>query len=154
MKRCHAKYMTFGTINKNKVSINSTIAVLNHIIPMFSLNCRDVLDSKLWISSDCRTVWNIAWAIYCWQEHQEKIYNIRFIQSIGGLFHLLKNALNTIMHADNGASGNPRSMGWVAGILCCKPVATDVKYFHRSNDFFEYLLDTHILACFMYVIKA
>jgi hypothetical protein len=149
-----ADYMTFPAIDQNEASINGTIAILKQIIDMLGLNSRDVLDSVLWISGDYLRVRNIARAIYRRQEHRERIHNFSFIEPIAGLFHLQMNALKMIMHAFDGAGGNPGSLRRFAALLRRKTVGKDVKDFHGSNEFFNHVLDAHILACLMKEIKA
>jgi len=111
-----ADYMTFPTIDKNKVSINGTIAILKQIMDMLGLNSRDVLDSVLWISGGYLIVCNIAMAIYRRQEHRERIHNFSFIERTAGLFHLQMNAWNMIMHAFDGAGGDPGSLRQFAAL--------------------------------------
>jgi hypothetical protein len=121
---------------------------------MLGLNSRDILDSVLWISGDYLTVRNIARAIYHQQEDRERIHNFSFFEPIAGLFHLHMNARKMIMHAFDGAGGDPGSQRRFAALLRRKRVGKDGKDFHGSNEFFNHLLDAHILACLMKEIKA
>jgi len=152
-KNC-TDYITFPTIDKNRVSINGTIAILKQIINILSWNYTDVMDSGLWICDDRFTVCNIAWALYCWQEHQERTHNFSFTEPIAGLFHLQMNVPKMIMYAFDGAARNPWSLRQFAELFCHKTAEKDDEDFHKSNEFFNHVLDVHILACLMNKIKA
>jgi len=64
------------------------------------------------------------------------------------------NALKMIMHAFDGVGGDPGSLRQFAALLHCQTVEKDVKDFHQRTEFFNQVLDVHILSFLMMEIKA
>lgn len=57
------------------------------------------------------------------------------------------------MHGLNHTGGDSSSLRQYAAVMYCKAVGKNVKDFHGSNEFCNYILDVHILACLMQEIE-
>jgi len=64
------------------------------------------------------------------------------------------NALKVFMHAFDGVGREPGSLRGLASQLWRKTVRNNVNDSHGTNEFFDHVLDAHILTCIMKEIQA
>lgn len=147
--KARADYLTFPTLDIDEASIDGTIDLLQRLVDILGLDEQMVRDNVIWLSGDYLTVRNVARAIRRRVEHIQRIHNFGFIEPIAGLFHLQMNVLKMLMDTFEGACGEPGSLSTFLAILRRKGISKEIKDFHACDEFFNQVLDAHILARLM-----